>query len=334
MHTTYRNLTPDDLSALTNRTDTFGLDVLHGLSERPKKLFSKYFYDDLGSELFVKITRLEEYYPTRCEYEILDIHRDSILDRLDGQPFHLVELGAGDGHKTNLLLEAALKQKLDFQYVPIDISEAAMRKMVDGYKVSHPDLIVQGVVSEYFDAITWITSLEKRRNLVLFLGSNIGNFTKAHARVFLRSLWKALNPGDLVLIGFDLKKDIPTMIRAYNDSEGLTARFNLNLLQRINRDLNADFDLDKFQFHASYDVFSGAIESYLVSLERQTVTVHELNTQFDFLPWEPIHMEYSYKYLESDIDDLARHTGFEIVGRFHDRGNLFTDSLWRVKKAL
>jgi uncharacterized SAM-dependent methyltransferase len=193
-------------------------------------------------------------------------------------------------------------------------------------------LDVNGIVGEYFDSLSWLSRDQKRRNLVLFLGSNIGNFSRVQTRVFLRQLWEALNPDDLVLIGFDLKKDIDLLLDAYNDAQGVTAAFNTNLLARINRELGGEFDLPRFRHYATYDVHSGAVESYIVSMVKQTVAVRAVRTSFEFNAWEPIHTEYSYKYLQSDIESLAQATGFEIVGQYHDSKRWFTDSLWRVVK--
>ncbi|MCA9687088.1 MAG: L-histidine N(alpha)-methyltransferase, partial [Myxococcales bacterium] len=190
-------------------------------------------------------------------------------------------------------------------------------------------------VSEYFDALRWL-NLENsgRRKLVLMLGSNIGNFNPAQTRVFMRTLWNACNPGDLVLTGFDLKKDIDIMLAAYNDREGVTRDFNLNLLRRINRELDGNFNLAGFQHFGTYNVFSGAMESYLVSLRRQEVAIGALNKSFSFAPWEPIFVEYSFKFLASDIEDLAQETGFRPVGAWQDQRGWFCDALWRVHKEL
>jgi uncharacterized SAM-dependent methyltransferase len=168
--------------------------------------------------------------------------------------------------------------------------------------------------------------------MVLFLGSNLGNFDKSSAKDFLRNLWNALNDGDYTVIGFDLKKDIDLMLKAYNDSQGVTRDFNLNLLRRINRELGGDFDLNKFHFYASYDVFTGAMESYLVSKEEQTVFIKEIGQAFNFEAWEPIHTEFSYKYLISDIEELAADTGFAIETQLYDSKRYFVDSIWRVQK--
>lgn len=310
----------------------FALDVLHGLSQSPKRLTSRWFYDDEGSRLFQKICDLPEYYPTRCEAEILTKRAAEIVGYLRGKALDVVDLGAGDGHKTALVLKAALDVSKDVRYVPIDISEVAMKVAVTSMREILPAVKLGGVVGEYFDALHWLRNQNDRTTLVLFLGSNIGNFGKAQAAVFLRQLWEALNPGDLVLVGFDLKKDIDLLIDAYNDSAGVTAAFNTNVLARINRELGGDFNLSKFRHYATYDVFSGAIESYCVSMARQVVYVRELRTSFTFDEWEPIHTEYSYKYLQKDIDELASATGFKVIDQYFDSKQWFTDSLWRVVK--
>jgi len=275
---------------------------------------------------------LPEYYLTRCEFELLDRHKASIAELIGDEPFYLVELGAGDGKKTRVLLKHFLDQGLNFHYVPIDICEAALASLCDGMDEYCPPLRVEGLVSEYFDGLKWLSGVNGHRTLVLFLGSNIGNFSAHDAGVFLRSLWNALNDGDCVLIGFDLKKDIEQVTRAYNDSQGVTAEFNLNLLRRINRELGGHFDLDQFMFYSTYNVRIEAVESFLISLTAQTVYIEALDERFSFDAWEAVHTEFSHKYLESDIEGMARDTGFEVVAHFFDSKRYFTDSLWRVRK--
>lgn len=327
----YRVLKPGDL-ADAHGLRAFALDVLNGLSETPKRLSSRWIYDERGSKLFTDICELEEYYPTRCEAEILTQHTADILKRAGTSTLDIVDLGAGDGQKTNIVLEAALKQLQQVRYVPIDISESAMAALVKQTRARFPKLEMGGIVSEYFDGLHLLRKDSDRRTLVLFLGSNIGNFNRAQARVFLRQLWEALNDGDQILIGFDLKKDIELLLDAYNDKKGVTADFNTNLLRRINAELGGNFDLGAFRHYATYDVFSGAIESYAVSLKAQTVTIRDLQSTFDFDEWEPIHTEYSYKYLQKDIDLLAEMTGFKIIEQYYDSKRWFTDSLWQVEK--
>ncbi|MGH1366386.1 MAG: L-histidine N(alpha)-methyltransferase [Calditrichia bacterium] len=332
MSSGYRILEPKDLDGIEHANRQFALDVLIGLSEYPKRLSSKYFYDDEGSRLFQQIMNIPEYYLTNLEYEIFESHGEAIAQSMGNEPFNLVELGAGDGKKTNVLLKYFQQRKLKFDYVPIDISEGVMKDLVQSMRQQHPELKMNGLVAEYFEALKWISRFSEKRNLVLFLGSNLGNFPKMEARVFLRSLWNCLNDGDSVMIGFDLKKDIERMLSAYNDSKGVTAAFNLNLLTRINRELGGNFNRSKFRFYSSYNVFSGAIESYLVSLEAQTVTIKELGQSFTFKAWEPIHTEYSYKYLETDIQELAERTGYAIENQYYDTRKDFVDSVWKVVK--
>ncbi|MFC2166318.1 L-histidine N(alpha)-methyltransferase, partial [Acidobacteriota bacterium] len=328
----YRVLEHRDLVSAGCFEHAFLIDVLNGLSRNPKTLSSRYFYDERGSKLFQKITQVPEYYLTNCEFDILQMHKDTFSQFMEGDPFNLIELGPGEGQKTEILIEAFLKKQLEFHYIPIDISEAAMKTLVGILNDKYSDLETKGLVAEYFDGLKWLSNTSLRKSMVLFLGSNLGNFDKSGAKDFLRSLWNALNDGDFVVIGFDLKKDIELMLRAYNDSQGVTREFNLNLLRRINRELDGDFDLDKFHFYASYDVFTGAMESYLVSKEKQTVFLREIGQTFTFEAWEPIHTEYSYKYLEADIEELAVETGFVIEAQLYDSKKYFVDSIWRVYK--
>lgn len=310
----------------------FAEEILVGLAGHPKRLPSRYFYDDEGSRLFQKICTLEEYYPTRIERGILEQSAAEILAPLGEAPVNVIDLGAGDGHKTAPLLAHLLERGVPVRYVPIDISEGALAESIRVIGGRFPELEIRGLAAEYFDGLAWLAGQTSRRNLVLFLGSNIGNFDKPRALAFLRRLWNALNPDDRVLIGFDLKKDIEVLLSAYGDPHGVTARFNLNLLERINRELGANFDVGRFRHFGTYNVFSGAMESYLVSLEQQTVRIEALSWEAKFAPWEPIHTEYSYKYLERDIDALAEASSFSIEHRALDEARWFCDALWRVSK--
>ncbi len=331
--TGYKVLKNEEISQLRDPVRDFALDVLTGLSEKHKKLDSRYFYNDEGSRLFQGIMNSEDYYPTDSEREILENHSRSIVATCGKGPLNVIDLGAGDGAKTKVLLRALVDLGTDCRYVPIDISEAAIKGLVETMAKDMPEMEVSGLVCEYADGLNWLAGQnDGRRNLLLFLGSNIGNFDKARARAFLRRQWTALNDGDFALIGFDLKKDIEVLLRAYNDSEGVTAAFNLNLLTRINDELGGNFNTDDFRHYGTYDVFSGAMVSYLVSLKAQTVEIESLGKSFHFDAWEPVHTEYSYKYLDEDIDDLAGDTGYQIEGKYRDSRRYFIDSLWRVMK--
>lgn len=327
---TYRILEPSPSASAEASRRAFMSEVLIGLSQKPKALSSRFLYDAAGSESFERICDLDEYYLTRCEFEILRKHAADLVERVGNRPLNLVDLGAGDGRKTAVLLEALLERGADVRYVPIDISEPAMKRVCGLMAERFGGLAIEGLVSEYFDGVRWLGEQTERSNLVLFLGSNIGNFDKAHARAFLQQMWSALSPGDHVLVGFDLKKDIELLLAAYNDREGVTADFNLNLLDRINRELGGNFDRSNFRHFATYNVFTGAMESYLVSLERQRVFIGALRQSFEFSPWEPIHTEYSYKYLDEDVTDLAYFAGFDVEALFYDPNRWFCDALWKV----
>jgi dimethylhistidine N-methyltransferase len=325
-------LRTEDEDRASEFREQFALDVLMGLSTTPKQISSKYFYDDEGSRLFEAIMRLPEYYPTECEKEVLSSHADRLVAAFGDGPFNLAELGPGDGLKTRVLLRALLGRGAPFRYLPIDISETSMGSLLRALDREFPGLESEGLIGDYFEGLRWLSKSHPGRTVVLFLGSNIGNFSRAESRVFLHSLWNALNDGDRVLIGFDLKKDIDVMLRAYNDTQGVTRDFNLNLLRRINRELGGDFDVDRFRFFSTYDVFGGSINSYLVSQEKQEVFIEAIGQSFEFKPWEPIRTEFSYKYLESDIISLADETNYRVIAQYYDSRHYFTDSLWQVSK--
>lgn len=315
--------------------ENFALDVLLGFSSKPKFLPSKYFYDDRGSELFSKIMDSPAYYPTDCEFEIFENHADKLLSVVKDDSFSIIELGAGDGRKTRLLIENLLSSKKKFEYIPVDISEMAIDKLIHHFNELYKenrDLALHGIVGEYHQSLKWIKENKDQRNLLLFLGSNIGNFSKEHAIVFLRTLWKNLNHDDIMIIGFDLKKDVDVLLTAYNDPEGITAEFNLNLLDRMNNLLGANFNRKQFQHFGTYNPMKGAMESYLLSLTDQVVSFDYLEKEFKFDAWEPIHLEYSYKYIEKDIEFLAKEANFEVVNNIYDKEKRYINSVWRVIK--
>lgn len=312
---------------------TFALDVLEGLSQRPKRIAPVYLYDERGSKLFQQITALEEYYLTQCEHEILTVHKEEISRFLPHQPFNLIELGAGDGRKTVVLIDHFIKRYVEFEYITLDISPESVNGLTLSLEqMFSPGLKVTGIIAEYFDGLKWLANRSSSKNLILFLGSNIGNFDSRSARKFLRHLWDCLKPEDQLLIGFDLKKDIEVLNRAYNDPGKVTREFNMNLLDRINRELGGEFDRGRFLYYSGYDVTTGAVESYLVSRERQEVYIRDLNRVFSFEAWEPIHTESSYKFLETELVCLAAETGFEVQKDFFDSRRYFVDSLWKVIK--
>jgi uncharacterized SAM-dependent methyltransferase len=189
-----------------------------------------------------------------------------------------------------------------------------------------------GIHADYFKGMEWIKKHSEQRNVVLFLGSSIGNFDTLSTIEFLQHLHNTLNKGDFVLLGFDLCKDPNILMPAYNDKKGITREFNLNLLHRLNRELGANFNLDKFRHYSCYNVYNGAMESYLISLEKQTIYIDALKKIFEFREIEAIHVEYSFKYRSEQIEEWAHKTGFRIVKHYFDSHHYFLDSLWCVEK--
>jgi L-histidine N-alpha-methyltransferase len=316
---------------LENEKIEFMHDVLVGLSSEKKKIPSKYFYDEAGSELFNQITRHPDYYLTACELEILRSFRKEIAQLLKKEPFNLIELGPGEGIKSRLLIEQFLSDHLSFNYCTIDISKNYLEQLVRRFNQQLPSLQIIAINSDFSDGIKWLGNKSKKRNFVLFLGSSIGNFNIPKSRRFLQDIRNALHIGDYMLISFDLRKDVDILLHAYNDSSGLTCAFNLNLLHRINRELQANFNIDSFAHYSTYNAHEGAMESFLISRENQLVTIASLNRDFMFEKFESIHVESSYKYLFSQIDKLAENSHFEIKKTYLDTKGYFVNSLWQAK---
>lgn len=310
--------------------NTFAEDVGRGLSSEPKFLSSKYFYDDEGSRLFQEIMKLPEYYLTRAETEIFTEQTAEIYEAFceAGNSFDLIELGAGDGTKTAILVDYLLKAKAEFTYVPIDISEEALNFLTGKFTTQFPKLKIQSEQGDYFRTLETFKTKNDKRKIILFLGSNIGNFGKSQAEDFFRSLRAVMNVGDLLFIGFDLQKNPRTILEAYDDLQGVTADFNLNLLRRINRELGANFNVEDFSHYATYHPIEGAARSFLMSCKKQSVFIESLNKTFNFAAWEPIFMEISQKYNQPMIIELARTANFELVKNFFDNKNYYTNSLW------
>jgi dimethylhistidine N-methyltransferase len=309
----------------------FAIDVLKGLSSSPKYLSSKYFYDDEGSRLFQEIMKLPEYYLTGCELDIFTQQADAIFHAFANgdAAFDLIELGAGDGTKTAVLIEHLLKQDADISYAPIDISNEALDALTEKFNREFPALRMSAMNGDYFQILKSLKNGGGRRKVLLFLGSNIGNFNREQSIDFFRQLRGVLDDGDLLFIGFDLQKDPHVIAAAYDDPKGVTARFNLNLLTRINRELGGDFDLDKFIHYANYRPIEGSARSFLISREKQTVNITALGRSFDFDQWEPIFMEISQKYSLAAIESLAAESGFQIKQNFFDSRRYYCDSLWQ-----
>jgi dimethylhistidine N-methyltransferase len=326
-------LLTEDKVALENDLDIFARDILEGLSAEEKYIQAEYHYDANGSKLFDLITELPEYYLTKVETESLKLNKVKIAELLNRETVNLIELGPGDGSKTRDLIEYLIRNDIGFNYCAVDISSAALESLADDYRKRFPDLPLECLVSNYTSGLQWLRDHNNNRNVVLFLGSSIGNFSKSQSQVFLDNLYRDLKHDDLVLIGFDLIKDAELIRKAYNDSQGVTAEFNYNLLRRINRELSADFDLTKFQYTGRYSTIDQVHRSYLVSLIEQDVYVGALKTTFQFREDEAIHTEDSRKYTETDIEFLAGQSGFSVVTHLYDSKRYFVDSVWRVQKS-
>lgn len=311
--------------------EQFAQDVLIGLCASPKRIPAKYFYDDKGSEIFQQITLLEEYYPARAELDILRQARDRLPQLIGEERIDIIELGPGDGSKSRIIIEGFLNAGCEVCYYPVDISARALDLLANNLPV-HQGLAVHGVIAEYLSGLRFARGRSVNRQLVLFLGSNIGNFDRLQGQAFLHRIWKSMREGDHLMVGFDLKKDITTLTRAYNDSRGLTAAFNLNLLRRINDELGGNFDLERFEHLGIYNPVLGAMESYLISQCPQEIHISDLKRSFRFEAYEPLHLEYSFKFLDEDIEYLAGETGFLLEANFHGERHEFVDSLWRVTK--
>jgi dimethylhistidine N-methyltransferase len=309
-------------------TDSFAQDVHKGLSAEHKFLPSKYFYDDNGSRLFKQIMDMPEYYLTNSEFEIISLQSKQIFKTLDfSQPFNIVELGAGDGFKTFKFLEFLVQHDIKFNYVPVDISSEAMEMLTANLEKRLPGIVVKPKVGDYFKILN-INKTSQYPSLLLFLGSNIGNYKQDKAQELLKLFNANMKKGDKLLVGFDLKKNPLTVHKAYFDSQGITKRFNLNLLLRINRELDADFQIDNFDFYCHYNPLTGDVRSYIVSLRAQQVHIKKIDKVFKFDYNELISTELSKKYSLEEIEALAKNTDFKLKTNFLDCKHYFTDSLW------
>lgn len=306
-------------------------DILAGLSASPKKLQSKYFYDAAGDRLFQEIMNCPEYYLTNCEMEIFSEQKQELAAILTDQfkSFDLIELGAGDATKSIHLLQQLLQNKVDFTYLPIDISTNVIEQLQQRLPETLPGLQMHGLNGDYFDMLKEARQLSDRPKVVLFMGSNIGNMPVKGASAFCTALRHELSPGDLVIIGFDLKKNPKTILAAYNDAAGITKNFNLNLLTRINRELDADFNVSNFDHYPVYDPETGACKSFLVSLIAQEISIN--STKIKFEENELIDMEVSQKYDLQEVSVMAANSGFASVENFFDGKKWFVDAIWKVE---
>jgi len=321
------------VDALEDHQDDLARAVLEGLSDSPRHLPCRFLYDEAGGRLFEEICELEEYYPTRAEHEILVARSAELADRFRGST--VVELGSGSSEKTEVLLSAMCAQaspSVPTLYVPVDINATALREAGARLTAAHSELEVLAIAGEYGRGMEVLTRRVEGHKLVLFLGGNIGNFDRARAAGFLRGLLADLGPGDAFLMGVDLRKDRATLELAYDDPAGITARFNLNLLTRINRELGGQFDLARFQHEARYDEVEGVVHLHLVSLARQEVRIEALGRSFLFEEGERIHTEDSTKYSRAEIEELATDCGLHVVEHFVDELGRYSLNLFERAK--
>ena len=314
-------------SATPNRPETetaeFAEAVLKGLSARPRTIPSRFLYDAVGSALFEDITQLKEYYPTRTETALLGTYGEEIAE-LSGAVDVLVEFGSGSSRKTRLLIEA-----LDglHTYIPIDVSESFLAQAAKRLEAEHDGLAVKPVVGDFTRTRT-LNCEPKGQTLGFFSGSTIGNLTHEEAQRFLENAAHLLGRGSAFLIGVDLKKSLDILMPAYDDEDGVTASFSLNLLSRINRELDGTFDTTQFAHQALYNERQGRIEIYLESLMEQTVQV--MGRGFSFARGECIHTENSHKYSVEEFQALSRRTGWTPVKAWTDKADLFSLHLLRL----
>lgn len=317
--------------ARQNGQAEFAADVRRGLSSNPKHLFPRYLYDALGSRLFQAICHVDEYYLTRAEDEILTRHSDEIVAAIPACRT-LIELGSGSAEKTRKIIDALTRQGRELLFIPVDISASALEESSRLLLESYSTLTIRAYAAEYFEALSSLPPLGPDPALVLFLGSNIGNFEKEDALTFLRAIRRVLRKDDALLLGADLKKDRATLEAAYNDSLGVTRAFILNELARINRELGANFDLRAFQLKSVYNEDAGRVEVYLESLRPQTVTIRGLELPVKLETGERIQVEKSHKYDKDELSALGLQSGFLLERTWLDERQRFSSNLFRASE--
>ena len=312
----------------TTMLTPFAEDVREGLTAKNKHLHSKYFYDDNGSRIFMEIMKMPEYYPTGCEFEIISGQSAEILKAVGfSGDFNIVEFGSGDGVKTKHMLKTFMDKGANFTYIPIDISQEALDVLTVNITTAIPNIKMKAKAGDYFDMLEDISD-DKTPNLFLFMGGNIGNYLHNEAVNLLKKFNTGMKKGDMLLMGMDLRKNPRIVQKAYDDPHGITRAFNMNLLKRINSELEADINLDQFDFYSHYNPENGEVNTYLVSLKKQQFHSNVLDTYFSFDKDELIWTELSKKFSLEEINSLAKETGFAVVKNFMDCKHYFTDTLW------
>ncbi|HEY9085036.1 MAG TPA: L-histidine N(alpha)-methyltransferase [Candidatus Tyrphobacter sp.] len=320
-------LTIDNVGA-GSWSDGFAEDVRVGLEASPKRLAPRHLYDGIGSALYEAITLLPEYYLTRAEMEILERDAGKILERVG--EVEIVELGPGDGRKSRIVLEAALRRQTHVRYNPIDISATSLRALAERLVVEYDRLTVAAQCGDYVRALQSRSLRGPMRKLVLFLGSSIGNYERADAIALLRTISTALKSGDALLLGVDLKKSREALELAYDDPAGVTAAFNRNILARINRELGGAFDLRTFRFFVRYDEKRASVDSFQQSVREQRVRIAALDLEVPFVEGECILTESSYKYERADVQRMAEESGFRVGADWTDSAGRFSVNLLTV----
>ncbi|WP_432412717.1 L-histidine N(alpha)-methyltransferase [Rasiella sp. SM2506] len=312
---------------------SFKNDVHQGLTSFPKYLYSKYIYDKKGDKLFQDIMNLPEYYLTNCEFDILSLHATEIAELFSNiqTGFDLIELGAGDGKKTKVILSHLTENNFDYVYKPIDISQNAIDSLTNNLAEELPQVTVDGETGTYFEVLERLQKYNARKKVLMVLGSNIGNLLHPQAIDFLTKLKDIMSSEDLLFMGFDQKKHPQTILDAYNDTTGVTAAFNKNLLHRINSELEGDFNVDNFKHWEVYDPESGTAKSFLVATEAMEVSVKAIDLHINFDAWETIHTEISQKYDDKTVQWLADSAGLTIETSFEDEKGYYKDYVFRRK---
>jgi len=304
---------------------TFAEEISSSLNRDSKFIAPKFFYDKKGSDLFEKICTLPEYYPTRTEIGILKNLQTELPSFIDDS-FRLVELGSGASVKTRLLIDIFSKIQQTTEYFPIDISEI-LAESSEQLLRDYDNLRITGIIDTYEGGLEFLKNYDNKNNLILFLGSSFGNFPPTNGKIFLEKINSTMKSGDLFLIGLDLVKDSQILESAYDDAQGVTAKFNLNVLSRINDELDADFNLNNFSHYSAYNKEDQRIEMYLKSLVNQSVIISKSNLSLNLEKNELIHTEYSHKYTLEQIKTLLESTGFKINHTWLDENTHFSLTL-------
>ena len=315
------------------KNSTFLRDVNEGLSKNPKYISSHYFYDKAGDELFQQIMEMPEYYLTNSELEIFEEQSLKIVKSFDVDKkleFELIELGAGDGEKTQHLLKTLLTENFNFKYIPVDISENSLSVITERMTNLFPDLKIDAQQGDYFHVLDHLFTSDKPK-IILFIGSNLGNMDDRTAADFLCKIALHLKEGEKLLLGLDLIKSREIVLPAYDDAAGITRDFNLNLLKRINAEMDADFDLQNFEHAPEYSEEEGIAKSFLKSKKKQKVYIKDLNQSFDFDQGELIHTEISRKYNDEILRTLITDSGLEITTKLLDDKSYFADYILTKK---